>query len=98
MCYSSYSASGQGWQSALRTLCTPIFRSEADALPELAGPEKLEALVVTKPSKVLDAGLDPNWAILVRTSVVVRRSWSTHATVTAPLVRSVTAPLCKLTC
>ena len=38
-------------------------------------------------------GLFPSWAILVRTSVVVRRSWSTCATHAAPLVRSVTAPL-----
>jgi hypothetical protein len=35
----------------------------------------------------------PSWAILVRTSVVVRRSWSTYATDTAPSVRSATAPL-----
>jgi hypothetical protein len=35
----------------------------------------------------------PSWAILVRTSVVVRRSWSTYATDTAPLARSATAPL-----
>jgi hypothetical protein len=36
---------------------------------------------------------NPSWAILVRTSVVVRRSWSTYATDTAPSVRSATAPL-----
>ena len=35
----------------------------------------------------------PNWAILVLTSVVVRRSWSTYATDTAPLARPATAPL-----
>jgi hypothetical protein len=35
----------------------------------------------------------PSWAILVRTSVVVRRSWSTYATDTAPLARPATAPL-----
>src|SRR6185437_16028753 len=39
------------------------------------------------------AKADPSWAILVRTSVVVRRSWSTYATDTAPSVRSATAPL-----
>ena len=38
----------------------------------------------------------PSWAILVRTSVVVRRSWSTYATDTAPLARSATAPLSQM--